>query len=134
MNLKKKKALIARTLEVGKGRIRFNTGRLPEIKEALTKQDVRDLLQSGAIRVNEIHGRKAVVRRKSRRKQGSVRKKIKSGKRGYIIITRKLRSYLADLRRKGQVSDEHYIKLRKEIRARNHSTKARFKERIAQLK
>ena len=47
MNLSKKKALAARTLNVGKARILFNVQRLGEIKEAITKQDIRDLHKEG---------------------------------------------------------------------------------------
>ena len=43
MNLQKKKELAARTLTIGKDRIMFNTSRLDEIKEAITKQDIKDL-------------------------------------------------------------------------------------------
>ena len=57
MNLKKKKELAARTLKVGKGRIMFVDARLEDIKEALTKQDVRDLKEDGAIVVKEVKGR-----------------------------------------------------------------------------
>jgi len=49
MNLGKKKLLAARTLKVGKARIFFVDSRKSEIKEAITKQDIRDLKQDGAI-------------------------------------------------------------------------------------
>ena len=60
MNLKNKKALAARTLGVGKGRIIFFPGRIDEIKEILTKQDVRDLVSSGAIMIREIKGKRKI--------------------------------------------------------------------------
>ena len=53
MNLRKKKELIARTLKVGKDRITFVESRLEEIKEIITKQDVRDLVADKAIIIKE---------------------------------------------------------------------------------
>jgi len=58
MDLKKKKALAVRTLGVGEKRIKFLEPRLAEIKEALTKQDIRDLYKDGAIVIQNVSGRK----------------------------------------------------------------------------
>ena len=49
MNLSKKKKLAAKVFGVGKERIVFAKSRLNEIKEAITKQDIRDLKNDGAI-------------------------------------------------------------------------------------
>src|SRR3990167_6861646 len=69
MKLDKKKNLAAKTLGVGRDRVIFNINRLDEIKEAITKQDIRDLFSNGAIAVRDIKGRKAVKRRVSRRRR-----------------------------------------------------------------
>ena len=53
MKLEKKKSLVVRTLGVGKARIVFNTQRLSEINEAITKQDIKDLHKSVAIIIIE---------------------------------------------------------------------------------
>ena len=55
-----KKQLVARTFNVGIDRIVFNKERLAEIKEAITKQDIRDLTKDGAITIREIKGRRKV--------------------------------------------------------------------------
>lgn len=130
MKLGKKKELAARTLGVGKERIIFNSERLSEIKEAITKQDIKDLVSSGAIYIREKKGRKAVQKRKSRRRAGSIRKKVSNKKRNYIIITRKLREYLSNQREKGNISDDEYYKFRKEIRMRSFRSLSHMKERI----
>lgn len=132
MNLAKKRELAARTLGVGKARILFNTQRLAEIKEAITKQDIRDLVASGAIMINDIHGRRAVVRRVSRRKAGKIKKKHNPKKQGYVKLVRRLRSYLFELRKHEKISPDLYQKMRKEIRASAFKTKPSMKERIAQ--
>ena len=74
MNLEKKKMLAARTLGVGKARIIFNVARINEIKEAITKQDIRDLAADKAILIREIKGTKKKVKRKTRRRAGSIKK------------------------------------------------------------
>lgn len=130
MDLTKKKELTARTLNVGKDRIVFNTQRLDEIKEAITKQDIKDLLNSKAIIIKEISGRRKNIKRKLRRRSGSIKKKPKSRKREYIIITRKLRNYLSHLKRKGVISIENYYSLRKDIRTRTIKSLAQIKEKI----
>ena len=130
MKLQNKKALASRTFKVGKGRIIFNQSRLSEIKEAITKQDFRDLKNSGAIFLADKKGRKKVVRKVKRRRMGSVKQKPKGGKRGYIIITRKLRSYLKFLRSNKKVSKEQYLKLRNQIRNKSFKDLSHFKEKI----
>ena len=135
MQLNKKKELAARTLKVGKGRIVFNKERLDEIKEAITKQDIKELKQSGAIMINEISGRRNLSdkKRKTRRRVGSIKIKVNKKKAIYMAITRKLRIFLSELRKKKIVTSDEYLKLRKEIRAHSFKSKANFKERLNQL-
>ncbi len=133
MQLDKKKALASRVLGAGKDRIVFNTSRLSDIKDALSKQDIRDLAASGAIIVGEIKGSKKHVPRKNRRRAGSIKNKVRNSKRTYVILTRKLRRHLFELRKQGKLSREKYYTLRKEVRARAFRNKAHFKEHIAQL-
>src|SRR3989338_6386214 len=133
MKLEKKKALAARTLNVGEGRIVFNVERLPEIKEAITKQDIKDLKESGAIIIKEKKGRRKVERRKTRRRAGSIKKKVNTKKQDYVKLTRKLRTYLANLKNQKKISKENFRQLRKEIRASNFRSFSHMKERIKQI-
>ena len=130
MKLEVKKALAARALKVGKNRIIFKLERLSDIKEAITKQDMRDLYADEAILIKEIRGRKKVEQRLNRRRAGSVKLKKTSGKAQYVIITRKLRSYLFYLRRTGQISKEDYSRYRKEIRARIFRSLSQLKDAV----
>ncbi|MDP1695350.1 MAG: 50S ribosomal protein L19e [archaeon] len=133
MNLNKKKALASRVLKIGKKRIVFNINNLNEIKEAITKQDIRDLVANSSIIIKSPKGRKKIVKRNLRRRGGSVRKKIKTGKQDYVKRVRKLRAYLKELRSHDKVSDENYWKIRKELKASIHKTKHHVQERISQL-
>ncbi|MEM4271507.1 MAG: 50S ribosomal protein L19e [Candidatus Pacearchaeota archaeon] len=130
MKLERKKAFAARVLGVGKGRISFNINRLSDIKEALTRQDILDLLKDGAIIIKEIKGRAKVKKRKTRRRAGSKRHTEKEGKRRYISITRKLRKYASELLSQGKITKEQYNKLRQEIKSRSFRDKPHFKERV----
>ena len=58
MNLGKKKILAANALKVGTQRIIFVKSRLDEIKEAITKQDMRELNAEGAILIREMKGKR----------------------------------------------------------------------------
>lgn len=131
MKLEKKRELASRALGVGKNRIVFNTKRLSEVKEAITKQDIRDLQQSGAITLSEIKGRKKAQVSSSRKRSGSFRAKVNLRKKKYIQTTRKLRSYLKNLKNKGVIKNEKFKELRKEIRASNFKNLAHLKERLS---
>ena len=130
MKLELKRELAARTLKVGKARITFNRERLAQIKESITKQDIRDLLKDGAITIKEIKGRRKNVKRKTRRRMGSVKKKVNNRKQEYVKLTRKLRTYTKSLKKTGQIDHETYRKIRKEIRAKSFRSKAHLKERV----
>ena len=130
MKLERKKNLISRTLKIGKGRVVLNNSRLSELKEAITRQDIRDLLSSGAISISEIHGRLKNNKRRTRRRIGSIKKKVKGGKTRYVNLTRKLRSFLKGQKTHGKISSEAFWKVRSQIRASEFRSLAHMKERI----
>ena len=130
MKLENKKALASRALCVGKNRIVFNSQRLEEVKEAITKQDIKDLVASGAIRIKEVSGRKTKIKSNSRRRAGSVKKKVKRTKTEYMHMVRRLRPFLSDLRKKKNLSSEQYHKIRREIKSGLHKTKVQLTTRV----
>ena len=130
MNLRKKKQLAAKTLKIGKNRILFLKPRLDEIKEAITKQDIRDLVKDGAIIIKQIKGRKKIKKRKRKKGFGNVKKKVKKRKESYVKVTRKLRKYLSELKRQGKISKEEVKDLRKKIRNKMFRSKSHLKEQI----
>lgn len=135
MNLSKKKALAAKTLDVGKKRIIFVGSRLGEIKEAITKQDIRDLHKEGAILIREIQGiKKKVTKKINKRSTGQIRKKVNVRKANYVIITRKLRRYVKEHKNQGNLSSEEVKEIRKNIRNHNFRSKAHLKQHIEENK
>jgi len=133
MNLRTKKELAAKALNVGKNRVSFNSEGAGEIKEAITRQDIRDLVSQGIISIKPVKGRKKIVRRKTQRGPGKIKKTVSHRKQIYVKITRKLRSYLMGLRDKGLVERELYWTLRKKIRMRDFKSKAHFKDYLKSI-
>lgn len=133
MNLAKKKNLAAKVFKVGKERIVFVKSRLNEIKEAITKQDMRDLKNDGAILIKETKGRKK-IKRKGKRSVGKIKKRVNKRKKTYIILTRKLRRYLGSLKAQGKISKEEYSEIRKKIRDSFFRSKVHIKEYLGGLK
>lgn len=134
MNLKKKKTLAARVLEVGRDRITFIQSRLSEIKEAITKQDIRDLHRDGAIIVKEISGRRKKEKRLRKRSYGHIKKKINKRKENYVVLTRKLRRYIEELKDSKKISKEEGNNLRKKIKGKMFKSKTHFKEHLRDFK
>lgn len=126
-NLNKRKALAAKVLGVGKNRIVFRDDSLAEIKEAITKQDIRDFYEQGIIIIKEIKGRKTHVKRKTRRGFGKRKMIIKKGKKEYVILTRKLRNHLRELKKQQKLDSEEYKNLRTKIKSRAFKNKAHLK-------
>lgn len=134
MNMGNRKELAARTLKVGKDKITFVRARLEEIKEAITKQDMKDLVLSGAIKVKQKTGRKTNVSRKNRRREGKIKKTVNKRKQEYVIITRKLRAFTAELKKQGRLSKEEVTEIRKRIRNRAFKSKANLKSYVGGLR
>ena len=130
MNLKKKKKLAAKAFKVGVERIAFNPSRIDEIKEAITKQDMKDLKLSGAILIKDKKGRRTKTIRKTRTRAGSVRKKVNRSKQEYVKLTRKLRRHLREIRSQEKINEEKYKELMKKIRMRAFKSKRHLKENM----
>jgi large subunit ribosomal protein L19e len=130
MNLDKRKALASRVLGVGKNKIRFDTSKLTEIKEAITKQDIRDMYADGIISIKETRGKAKIVKRTTRRGAGKIKLTIKPGKRHYVIIVRKLRRYVKELLKQEKITKAKFLELRKQIKSGLFKSKANLKEHI----
>ena len=130
MKLEKKKEFIARAKDVGKSRIIFNVSRLQDIKQSITKQDINELIRDKAVIIKEVGGRKTLKKRKTRRRAGSIKKKVNNRKQEYVKLVRKLRLHVAHLKKSGKLSIEDYNELRKQIRSNEFKSLANMKEKI----
>lgn len=133
MQLAKKKALASKVLKVGKNRIIFLDDRLEEIKEAITRQDIVDLHNAGAIKIKDVSGRKKIVKRKHRRRTGKIKKKVNKRKQEYVKLTRKLRTFTRFLIKTDKIDKDKYKKIRKMIRAKKFRSKRHLNESLEDL-
>lgn len=134
MNLRKKKELAARVLEVGKERIVFLESRLEEIKEAITKQDIRDLLSHGAIIIKNVKGRRKVEKRKKRKSAGKIRKVIRKRKIAYMAMVRKQRGIVGEMKKQERLSNEEFKSLRNRIKNKHFKSASALREHIREMK
>jgi large subunit ribosomal protein L19e len=134
MNLSKKKQLAAKTLKVGKNRIIFNQNSTAEIKEAITKQDIKTLFEEGIISIKPIKGRRKLIRRTRRKGPGKIKNKINYRKQVYVKLVRKLRKYLKELKIKNEITLELYKELRKKIKMKAFRSRAHLREYLENLK
>ncbi|MEM4719651.1 MAG: 50S ribosomal protein L19e [Candidatus Pacearchaeota archaeon] len=120
--LKTQRRMAAKVLNVGENRIWMDPERLSEIKEAITKLDIEDLIKEKAIKKKPARGfkKRAHKERLKRKKKGRRRnigkrkKKIIYKKGGYVKKIRKLRAFLKKI--KNMISREEYKKIKKLIR------------------
>ena len=71
MNLSNQKKLAAKVAKVGVNRISLDVTRIDDLKEAITKADIRSLIKTGAIRVTQTKrpaGHRAIARHLQRKK------------------------------------------------------------------
>ncbi|MBD3204611.1 50S ribosomal protein L19e [Candidatus Woesearchaeota archaeon] len=122
MNLNVQKRLAADILKGSKNRVRFDTGRIEEIKESITKADIRGLIQDNAIWLKP---KKGVSRSRAKKRSRQVKKGLRRGmgsrkgtanarydkKRKWINKIRAQRKLLKELKNKKKISDKDYRKL-----------------------
>jgi large subunit ribosomal protein L19e len=119
MELKAQKKLAAAVLKCSKSRIRFDAERLDEIKEAITKVDIKSLIKDNAIsrkpvnNTSRFRARKKLVQKRKGRQKGPGSRKGKSTarlpkKRRWINQIRIQREFLRYLRDKGIINKKVY--------------------------
>ena len=122
-NLTAKRTMAAKVLKVGTNKVWFDPLRLSEIKEAITKQDIQELIKDGAIKKRPCLGNKRRAGRlKLKRKLKGRRRnegKIKSRKfkEDYPKKIRRLRSFLKNIKTSNKISKDQYKKLYRLIKA-----------------
>ena len=121
-NLTKQKRLAAQLLKVGEGRVWIDPEATEKVAEAITRDDIRGLIEEGVIKEQQKRGisrGRARVRARQkalgrRRGQGS-RKGAKGARRGkkhlWIKKIRALRTRLKELRERGTIDNTTYRKV-----------------------
>lgn len=122
MKLKNQKKLAAKIFKGSQKRVRFDESRLTEIKEAITKYDVKALIADGAITerpkrgVSRGRAREAHIQRTKGRQRGHGSRKGKKGARSpkkadWIKRIRLMRSFLSELKEKGLITNDIFREL-----------------------
>ncbi|MBS3155433.1 50S ribosomal protein L19e [Candidatus Woesearchaeota archaeon] len=127
MKLNTQKNLASKILEAGKRRIKLDPERLSEIKEAITRSDIKSLIKSGAIKklnkrgISRVRARFILVQKRKGRKKGKGSLKGKKTsrmprKRQWINQVRSQRDYLKYLKQKKELSNYNYRLLRNKVK------------------
>ncbi len=136
MNLRLQKELASKAYGVGKGRVKIDFSEREDVKNAITKADIRTLVESGAIKIlgkvgNSRHrARERKEKRKKGRMRGHGRRKGKATartppKQTWINRIRLQRKVLSELKKAGKLStaDHRMLYLRVKggfFRSRKH--------------
>ena len=127
MKLSSQRRLAAQVLGVGINRVWFDKFKLPEIKEAITKVDIKNLISKGLIKARLIKGiskfrvRKIKLQKRKGRRKGVGSKKGTKGarvpkKRFWITKVRLQRSFIKKLKLKKRIAQDIYKKLYRMIK------------------
>lgn len=127
MKLNNQKRLAASVLGISSKRVKLDPERLTEIKEAITKSDIRALMREGAITsihkrgVSRNRARDNIIQRKKGRRYGKgslkgVSTSRLSRKTAWINRVRSQREFIKYLKQKGVLSVYNYRLLRNKIK------------------
>ncbi len=121
MNLRFQRRLAAQILKCGENRVWMDPTHIEEIAEAITKEDIRELIREGYIKKMQVKGTSRVRARyiaaqkaKGRRRGHGKRKGAKYAryprKRRWMKNIRAIRRTLRELRDEGKLDRHHYRK------------------------
>ena len=122
MNLKNQRRIAASLLKVGENRVWFDDDRISEIKEAITKNDIRGLIRNKAIQKKQIVGNSRVRARKIKVQKRKGRRKGKGSRKGkrtarlpdkkaWMIKIRAQRKFLNEFKEKGLFKEKVFREL-----------------------
>lgn len=145
MNLKSHRRMAAAVTGAGQTRIRFNPERLEDVSGALTKDDIRGLLKSGAITVKPETGisrGRARARKKAKlkgRHSGMGKREGRSkartpAKRKWINKIRAIRDELSMMREKKEITPTEYRKLYRQAKGNLFLSRRHLREQIGRMR
>jgi len=136
MNLKNQKRIAAKVMKRSPKKIKFDSSRLDDVKEAITRSDIRTLIIGNAIKselkqgISRSRARKTLVQKRKGRKQGKgsrqgSRTARLSKKETWMNHIRKQRKFVKELRDKKLINTKVYRQIYNKIkggffRSKNH--------------
>ncbi len=145
MKLDSRKRIIASMYKIGKKRVTFDPSRLEEIKESITKRDLRSLIKDDAIKispkrgVSRVRARKRAEQKRKGRQQGVGSRKGKRTarlprKRAWMTRIRVQRAFLKLLKEKGHLNPHNYRNLYKMAKSGSFRSKRHIQQYISENK
>lgn len=145
MKVNNQKRIAAEVLKCGANRVWFDDSRLDEIKEAITKSDIRRLVGDKAIKAKPLKNksrfsaRKILKQKRKGRRKGSGKRKGKRtarlpDKKVWMIKVRLQRAFIKELRDKDIISPANYGILYKKVKGGFFRSKRHIKLYITENK
>jgi large subunit ribosomal protein L19e len=135
--MKTQRRLAAEILKVGESKIWFDPTKISEIEKAVTKADVRKLIEKGYIKVRKEKLKKPKEKKKKRRYEGSKKGgkySIVPRKRRWIALVRSLREFAKELKKEGKIDNKTYRLVRRWIKGGMFKSKMHMKLYLEQHK
>ena len=144
VNLKGKRELVARILDIGANRVRFEPDKLDDIADSITREDLRSLVRRGTIWTTRVKGTsrgrartKQAIRKKSGLGPGSKKgkKTARMGKKSaYVRKIRSLRRHLKMLKDRNEINGQTYWLIYKKINGSQVRSVSHLREIVRQAK
>jgi len=138
MNLSTQKRITAKLLKIGRNKVKFDTSKLAEIKEAITKTDLRILIKRSVIskkkknaqskvRVRHIKKQKSKGRRKGQGSRKGTKTARTPKKMKWMIKVRSQRNLIKGFKNKELITPETFRSLYKKIKGNLFRSKRHIK-------
>ena len=144
VNIAKKRELVARILNVGANRVRFEPDRLEDIADSITRENIRSLVKSGAIWTIQHKGssRGRAIKKRSVWKVHGKGPGSKKGKKTarvgkkevYVVKTRSLRYHLKVIKERKDITNDRYWDLYRKINGGQVRSLAHLRELVKEAK
>lgn len=119
MRLKVQKRLASSILKRSKKKVGLDTSRLEEIKEAITRFDVKSLIKNGAIKIRPVKGQSKVRSRKLKEQRKKGRRRNAGSRKGkatarlprkqqWMDSVRSQRKFIRELRDNNKIDQSTY--------------------------
>jgi large subunit ribosomal protein L19e len=144
VNIKKKRELVARIIGVGANRIRFEPDRLEDVADSITRDNIRSLVNSGAIWTVKPKGTSR-GRSSDKRSVWKVHGKGSGSKKGkrtarvgkkevYVVRVRSMRYHLRVLKERKDITNEIYWSLYKKVNGGQVRSLAHLRDLVKEAK
>ncbi len=135
MNLSTQRKMAADVLDCGRNKIWIDPERMEDVNDAITKADIRRLVQQGAIKKKKMNQqsrgrtRKRMIQKKKGRRRGHGRRKgtRENDKDRWMSRIRAQRKLLKSLREDGDIDRETYRELYRKAKGGRFKSKKQLK-------